>query len=69
MIIQSPIFWCYTAVVMSDVCNYSGKGGTEKKDHEVTINLFKEIVPEVIYIDANNLIKKKMILLPKLLGR
>lgn len=31
----------------SDKVYFHGIGGTEKKDHEITISLFKEIDPEV----------------------
>jgi prostaglandin-E synthase len=33
--------------IQNDKVYFHGVGGTEKKDHEVTIPLFKEIVPEV----------------------
>jgi cytosolic prostaglandin-E synthase len=29
--------------------HFKGIGGTDMKPHEVTINLFKEVVPEVCY--------------------
>ena len=33
----------------ADKIFFSGVGGTEKKKYEVTLNLYKEIDPEVLY--------------------
>ena len=39
--------------VEPDKLHFKGIGGTEKKLHEVTINFFKDVDPEVSFLQLN----------------